>query len=94
MVAGLAAVLMWETFKFMLCRRRPLRKTAESQTEDMNIVPLPLASGVPFKSQILFSLWRAGYTVDIEQYSWTVQEEFHGLVGAHLRRWEDDSDSS
>ena len=55
------------------------RKTAESQTEDMNIVPLPLASGLPCKARLLFSLWKAGCSVDAEPYSRTVQEEFHGL---------------
>ena len=69
-------------------------KKAESQTEDMNIVPLPVAPGIPCKARVLFSLWKAGYLVDAEPYPRTVQEEFHGLVGAHLRRLDEASDSS
>ena len=54
-VFAAATISVWETFKCVSCRTRFRRKTAESQTEGMNIVPLPLASGVPFRAQILFS---------------------------------------
>ena len=93
-VFAVATISVWETFKWVLRQGRAGRKTAESQTEGMNIVPLPLASGVPFRSKILFSLWRAGYSIDMEPYPATVQEEFHSMVGAYLRRLESGTDSS
>ena len=74
----------------MLCRRKVSSKAAESQTEDMNIVPLLLAEGVPCKARILFSLWQAGHQIVRLR---ALLSDRSGR-GAHLRRLEEASDSS
>ena len=75
------------------CRRiRSTSKEAASQTCDVNLVPLPLVKGVPNRSEILFSLWKAGYKVDADasEYSEGVRTRFHGHKDSYLHRLEVD----
>ena len=91
---GIAVVVTWEALKRVSCLCTKRRKTVESQTECMNIVPLPLPDGVPCKARVLFCLWQAGFTIDVESYPESDQEEFHGLVGSYLQRLGRDEDLS
>ena len=81
---GPRGISIWETFKWGACRRKAKAKTALIQTDGQGIVPLPLAEGVPNRARIVYSLWRAGYDVDVSSYPEDVQEEYFGLVGRHL----------
>ena len=65
---GIAVVAAWETFKICWCRSRRNQKNNWIQTSEVGIVPMPLADGVPNRAGILFSLWKAGCTVDWEPY--------------------------
>ena len=96
-VAGLFmlfTIILWESGKWVLCSRRNFRRTAESQTEGMNIVPMPLPEGMPFCARILFAFWKAGYDVDLRNYPEAVCEEFHSLVGMSMKKGLMDEDSS
>ena len=93
LIQAVAVVFLWEAFKFV-CRLGRSFKTAESQTEMVDQFPLPLPDGVPNRAQILYCLWRAGYTTSIEQYPPEVQEEYFGLLGSWLQRARDDEESS
>ena len=96
-VVKLAAVIsVWEILKKVACRRKNL-ETAASQTDDSTVVPLLLKDGVPQRAQILYCLWKAGYTVDVEEYPQHIQEDFHRYVGCYWRRrsvdeWSSDED--
>ena len=79
-------IVTWETFKWGVFRRRPQVKTALIQTSGQSIVTLPLAEGVPNRARIMFSLWQAGYDVEVSEYPEEVQEEYFGLLGGHLER--------
>ena len=78
-------VASWETFKWGACRRKRIRKTALIQTDEGGIVPLPLPDGVPNRARIMYSLWRAGYDVDVGAYPEDEQAEYFSLVGRRLR---------
>ena len=62
------AIGAWEVWK--LCVRNCRRKTAAvdcgAQSSDRGFIPMPLPIGVRHRDRILFELWRAGYTVDVE----------------------------
>ena len=60
-------------------------KTALIQTDEGGIVPLPLPDGVPNRARIMYSLWRAGYDVDVSTYPEDEQAEYFSLVGERLR---------
>ena len=96
-VVKLAAVIsVWEILKKVACRRTIL-ETAASQTDDSTVVPLPLKDGVPQRAQILYCLWKAVYTVDVEEYPQHIQENFYRYVGCYWRRrsvdeWSSDDD--
>ena len=80
-------IAAWETFTRCWCRKRSTERTAALiQTEDEGIVPMPLADGVPNRAAILFSLWRAGYRIDLDPYPEEVREEFFGMTGNQLRQ--------
>ena len=49
-------------------------------------VPLPLEPGVPNRAGILYSLWRAGYTVDANPYPGDVQNKYFEYIGNFWRR--------
>ena len=81
-------VVSWEAFRWTMrkmCHRKSF-KTAESQTEAHAVLELPLSDDVPDRARILFSLWRAGFSVDFESYPVEIQDEYHGYVGAYLLR--------
>ena len=90
----LFAIICWETLKRVMCRKRRRVETVGSQTEGAFCVPLPLEPGVPNRAQILFCLWRAGYSIDVQGYPEDVQEDYFGLLGAYLNRQSQDEDSS
>ena len=79
-------IVAWETLKRMCCRRRIRLETVESQTQGTQWVPFPLEPGVPNRAGILYSLWRAGYQVDADQYPEDVQYEYFQYIGSFLRR--------
>ena len=83
---GVVAIIIWETLRKLMCRQRVRSRTVESQTEGTQWVPLPLASGVPNRSNILFSLWLAGYQLDVDSYPEDVREEYFGYIGGYLGR--------
>ena len=88
-------IALWETLKWGWCRSRGRAvRTAETQTMDMDYVPLPLEEGVPHRARILYCLWRAGYLFSMERYPLGVQEEYNGYVGGFLRRQSVDEGSS
>ena len=93
-VLVVVVVTVWETFKRVMCQRRLRFTTAESQTDIMAQVPLPLEPGVPNRAQILYCLWRAGYHINVDPYPLGVQDDFHRYVGSYLRRQAVDEDSS
>ena len=84
MVVGAAREAFRWTMRRM-CHRKSF-KTAESQTEAHAVLELPLTDEVPDRARILFSLWRAGFSVDFESYPVEIQDEYHGYVGAYLLR--------
>ena len=92
--AVLLTIILWESVKWVLCSRRRFRRTAASQTAGMNIVPMPLPEGMPFRACILFAFWKSGYDIDLMSYPETVCEEYHGLVGMSMRRGLMDEESS
>ena len=84
------AIGAWEVWK--LCVRNCRRKTAAvdcgAQTSDRGFIPMPLPIGVRHRDRILFELWRAGYTVDVEECDQETQDGFHWLLGDYLSRVE------
>ena len=91
-MCGVAIIALWETLKKCWCRRQS--RTAEVQTAGMNIVPMPLAQGVPHRAQILFNLWKSGYEISVEEYPVDVQERYFGYLGDYLRGQAVEGDSS
>ncbi|CAE7242423.1 unnamed protein product [Symbiodinium sp. CCMP2592] len=86
---------IWEAVRWIVSNWRTLqhgRVEVASQTQDFNVIQLPLPKGVPHRDRILFSLWIAGYQVDAEacEYSDRVRSGFHGLIGDYLCRLERD----
>ena len=95
---GIAKVFLvisfWEILRWV-CKCRPVqRKTASSQTTEEGYIPLPLPEGVPNRAEILFSLWRAGFSVTAELYPEEVQSPFYGYVGDYLRTQSRDEEVS
>ena len=87
------AVALWEALKRMWCRSSSRFRAVEIQTDGMSL-PLPLDEGVPNRARILYCLWRAGYSTDIEAYPLDVQEEYFGYLGLYLRRQQGDEELS
>ena len=78
----------WEITKragSWLARSRKVQERG-TQTPEMNIVPMPLPLGVRSRARILYSLWRAGYRVQADDYPERVRAQFDSLVGDWLIR--------
>ncbi|CAE7831874.1 RE1 [Symbiodinium sp. CCMP2592] len=87
-----ASVGIWELSKslaFKCFKRAHQRADAGTQTSELNVVPMPLAEGIPSRARILYSFWRAGYVIQAEHYSERIQREFETLVGGWLCRNEE-----
>ena len=88
----LISVCLWEICKVIVrkCLKRPgSRVDASAQTSELNVVPMPLAEGMPSRARILYSFWRAGYMIRADGYSERIQREFEALVGGCLVRNEE-----
>ena len=88
----LISVCLWEICKVIgrKCLKRPgSRVDASAQTSELNVVPMPLAEGMPSRARILYSFWRAGYMIRADGYSERIQREFEALVGGCLVRNEE-----
>ncbi|CAE7247520.1 RE1 [Symbiodinium sp. CCMP2592] len=86
------SVGIWELSKslaFKCFKRAHQRADAGTQTSELNVVPMPLAEGIPSRARILYSFWRAGYVIQAEHYSERIQREFETLVGGWLCRNEE-----
>ncbi|CAE7837355.1 RE1 [Symbiodinium sp. CCMP2592] len=85
----------WEIMKWIASRVFK-RGTYEqgAQTSELMFVPLPLPPGVRCRARILYSLWRAGYSVQVDGYPEGVRTQFEGLVGDWLVRNNEGIESS
>ena len=78
----------------MRSRSRKQKKSASSQTSCTDYVQLPLPNGVPNRPEILFCLWKSGYSISVEPYPEEVQEQFHAYVGGYLVNQDRDEELS
>ena len=90
-VVGLWETMRWIARRYVFPRRF---QAVATQTEDLQVIELPLAEGIPNRARILFSLWRANFSVDVQDYPVEVQDEFTGYMGSYLLRAYRDEDSS
>ena len=92
----ISTILVWEFLKWAVCRTvcRRTKRAAESQTEAELAIVHPIPEGVPNRANILYCLWRAGLSCDVQLYPEEVQDEFFGFVGSYQVGVYRDEDSS